>query len=75
MRKLFQERGEASEEHEKDFLQGLSQGAAGKGQQEGEGKMRREDKQGQSEGEDSSGTPAHRSYTKWVWTSEGQLDF
>ena len=51
MRKLFQERGEASEEHEKDFLQGLSQGAAGKGQQEGEGKMRREDKQGQSEGE------------------------
>lgn len=54
----------ASEEHEKDFLLGLSPGVSGKGQQEGEGKMRWEDKQGQREGgdtEDSRGTPAGQS--------------
>lgn len=54
----------ASEEHEKDFLLGLSPGVAGKGQQEGEGKMRWEDKQGQREGgdtEDSRGMPAGQS--------------
>lgn len=32
-------------------------------------------RQGQSEGEDSGGFSADRSYTKWVWTSEGELDF
>ena len=53
----------ASEDHE-DFLLGLSSGVAGKGQQEGEGKMRWEDKQGQREGgdtEDSRGMPAGQS--------------
>lgn len=53
----------ASEDHE-DFLLGLSPGVAGKGQQEGEGKMRWEDKQGQREEgdtEDSCGTPAGQS--------------